>query len=860
MNSDNSSRPLLLWIIAGGLLLAFAVLGGVPPGVVLLGALGGLVTAASSVALILIYRTHGFLNLAQPSMALLTGVTVARVAESRFGFWGALLTGCVVGAAAGLFSHFVLWRFRSRPALTLVAASVGIAYLFGAARAGILFSGGLPKPITPFELSIDVFPVLFKSQHVLAAALAVLGVAFGKWFYSRSLHGVAARAVGSNFERSACLGIPARRVSALTWLTAGLLAAAAGAMTFTLSGPALDTGPGASLILFALLPAVAARMAGVLSATAVSMFTGVAHQCVLWVTDRAAVADVALFLLALLVLALDREASAALRVRSKALADVARIRGRPLAMAALTVAALSLATFVLVSVGSSTSQRIGSVGVFALAGAAVSIAAVFTGTLSLGHWAVVGAGSFAAAAAVPLGYPAAAAAGVVAGAAASVVAALPAQSKGPFPYAVATIGFAVAAQGLFTLTSVLRRTDVGLGPEWPLLGRSAGNSLLICFALAGSLWLARWMRASRLGLEMLAVRDSERVATAYGLNAGFARVCAYVLSGAVAGVAGFLYLFNQLDLHPAALGADRSILLTAMVVVGGAGSVWGGAMGAAAVSGATLFLNGPWELLGTGGGILLLLLLLPGGFASASAVSRMFSREGGDLAPLGRKDFGGVLEVSDLQVSYPGGADVVRASLTLDAGEVVSLTGANGSGKSTFLKAIAGLVPSRGSIRAGQMDLGTLYPDEVSRAGVVLVDGDNPVFEELTVRENLRVASFNSHPDLIQFRKMLQVCIGSFPRTTPMLDRKAGSLSGGEQRFVALCQTMFQRPRVLMLDELDAGLDSTLDEVSRELERSFASRGTAVIRVAHSSNEGSHREFEIKDGAVRERSREVQLR
>jgi branched-chain amino acid transport system ATP-binding protein len=158
---------------------------------------------------------------------------------------------------------------------------------------------------------------------------------------------------------------------------------------------------------------------------------------------------------------------------------------------------------------------------------------------------------------------------------------------------------------------------------------------------------------------------------------------------------------------------------------------------------------------------------------------------------------GAALEIADLSVGY-GAVPVVReASLTVRAGEVVALLGANGAGKTTLLLSAAGVLrPSHGAVRVlGRSVLGR-RPHQVAAAGLVLVPDDRGVFHTLTVRENLRLGRGDD----------LDRALDLFPALRPLLGRRCGLLSGGEQQMLAVAKALQARPRVLLVDELSLGL------------------------------------------------------
>ncbi len=161
------------------------------------------------------------------------------------------------------------------------------------------------------------------------------------------------------------------------------------------------------------------------------------------------------------------------------------------------------------------------------------------------------------------------------------------------------------------------------------------------------------------------------------------------------------------------------------------------------------------------------------------------------------------IEVCSLTAGYRGLPVVRDLDLTVDPGEVVVLLGANGAGKTTSLLTIAGsLPPIAGAVRVlGRLVVG--WPAErVARAGLQLVPEDRGVFHQLTVAENLRLARSPRRTRRADEGEVLDL----FPALQPLLRRRCGLLSGGEQQMLGLAKALLARPRVLLIDELSHGL------------------------------------------------------
>ena len=185
-----------------------------------------------------------------------------------------------------------------------------------------------------------------------------------------------------------------------------------------------------------------------------------------------------------------------------------------------------------------------------------------------------------------------------------------------------------------------------------------------------------------------------------------------------------------------------------------------------------------------------------------------------------------LLHVEGLEVNY-GQSRIIRgASFDVAAGETLAVMGRNGMGKTTLLKALIGMVPSRaGSIRLGDVDLSQLKSYERVKAGLGFVPQGRMIFSHLTVEENI-LAGMTHRTDTAVPRWIYQF----FPVLEEMRARKGGNLSGGQQQQLAIARALVSEPKVLILDEPTEGIQpSIVKEIARTLTRLQAERGFALI-------------------------------
>lgn len=189
-----------------------------------------------------------------------------------------------------------------------------------------------------------------------------------------------------------------------------------------------------------------------------------------------------------------------------------------------------------------------------------------------------------------------------------------------------------------------------------------------------------------------------------------------------------------------------------------------------------------------------------------------------------------LLEIDGLDVYYGAIHAVKGVSLSVEAGEVVTLIGANGAGKSTTLRTISGLLrPRKGSIRFEGQEITRLRPDQIVRMGLCQVPEGRRVFANLSVRENLEMGAYTRRDG--EIRADLEKVLTTFPRLRERFGQSAGTLSGGEQQMLAIGRALMGRPRVLLLDEPSLGLAPFMIQEIFRIIREINEQGTTILLV-----------------------------
>jgi branched-chain amino acid transport system ATP-binding protein len=203
-----------------------------------------------------------------------------------------------------------------------------------------------------------------------------------------------------------------------------------------------------------------------------------------------------------------------------------------------------------------------------------------------------------------------------------------------------------------------------------------------------------------------------------------------------------------------------------------------------------------------------------------------------------------MLKVNNIEVVYSDVILVLRGvSLEVGKGQIVSLLGANGAGKSTTLKAISGLLHAqqgevtRGNIEFDGVRIDRLEPDEIVRLGIVQVLEGRPLFRHLTTEENLLTGALFRSPGSAVLRQEMDQVYHYFPRLAELRKRTSGYLSGGEQQMVVIGRALMARPRLMLLDEPSLGLAPLLVREIFEIIRQInAESGVSILLVEQNAN------------------------
>jgi len=212
-----------------------------------------------------------------------------------------------------------------------------------------------------------------------------------------------------------------------------------------------------------------------------------------------------------------------------------------------------------------------------------------------------------------------------------------------------------------------------------------------------------------------------------------------------------------------------------------------------------------------------------------------------------------LLEVRDLNVYYGAIHALQGISFHVNQGEIVTLIGANGAGKSTTLRTISGLLrPRRGSVHFKEQEITTTPAEQIVRLGIGQVPEGRKIFAPLTVRENLEMGAY-TRTDPAEIERSMQRVFASFPRLKERTDQLGGTLSGGEQQMLATARGLMCRPSLLLLDEPSMGLSPILVEEIFRIIRDINAQGTSILLVEQNALMAlnvAHRAYVLETGRI----------
>jgi branched-chain amino acid transport system ATP-binding protein len=212
-----------------------------------------------------------------------------------------------------------------------------------------------------------------------------------------------------------------------------------------------------------------------------------------------------------------------------------------------------------------------------------------------------------------------------------------------------------------------------------------------------------------------------------------------------------------------------------------------------------------------------------------------------------------MLELKDVHTYYGNIHALKGISLTVKDGEIVTLIGSNGAGKSTTLRTIQGLnKPRSGSVVLDGVELHKLPAHEIAALGVAQSPEGRLIFPRMTVMENLEMGSY-TRKDLTSYAADLEHVFSLFPRLKERINQKGGTLSGGEQQMLAMGRALMAKPKILLLDEPSMGLAPLLVELIFDIIKKLNEEGTTILLVEQNASMAlsiAHRGYVLQTGEI----------
>src|SRR5271165_5828415 len=862
----------------------------------------GAVYALLGNGLVLIYRGSGILNFAQGAYAMVGAYLFYELHNvHRQAFAPSFATAAVAVGLVGALTHLLVMRpLRQASPLARLIATLGIlAVLQGAAT--IRYGANLIE--VPSSLPQGV--IRWSSIAFSEDRLYLLGIAtaltVALWAVTRfTTLGLVPSAVAENQRAAAALGWSPDLVATATWTLGAVLAAVAGILVVPLSGLAVS-----SLTLVVVAAMAAALVSGFSSfpvTLAAGVVIGIVQSEMARYVQQPGWADAFPFLAIMAVLIVRGKT---LPVRSHMLERLPGLGTGVVKARVIVPLSLALGVAMLTILPQNLTIAINVQLTVAVILLSVIVVTGYTGQLSLAQFTLAGIGAYLAGRLVAsLGWPLEAAlpAGVLGAAAVGVLFGIPALRTRGVNLAVVTLGLALTVQEVLfdnsNYTGGTAGTTVGPAKFFglnldPILypGRYA-VFCLVWFVLA-AVAVAN-VRRGRVGRRLVSVRANERAAASLGISVTAAKLYAFGLGAAIAGLGGVLLGFQNYAIVYTNFDALSSVNLVSEATIGGIGHVPGSLVGSGFATGGVgsyildhfASLDEWLELIG-GVDVLLTLLMNPEGVAGAAAklpgrrlIEGLLRRRPREPVTPGvptvasASDAAGPaatastpatrpepavapgpavarrlasLEVEGVTVSFGGVRALDDVTLAVHPGEIVGLIGPNGAGKTTLIDAITGYVrPQRGRVALGGADLSAEPAARRARAGVTRSFQSLELFEDMTVRENLQAASdprdlaaYLSNlvrPEKADMPESAVTAVREFGLEAD-LDARPPELPYGRRRLVAIARAVATDPAILLLDEPAAGLDDAETAELATLIRQLADRrGIGVLLVEHDMN------------------------
>ena len=664
-----TARRAALWCL--GALAAWAVLAtvlpdGAPAGIILSGVVLGAINGLLAISVVLVYRANRVLNFAAAEFGSVAAVLAIEFhIKLHMNYFLCVGCGLVISALlGGLLELTIIRRFAKAPRLIVAVATIGLAQLLDGVS--VIIPAAWSKGsnggsfTTPFSAKFRIYPVVFDANYIVALVVIPVALLGLVWFLRYTHYGVAIRAAAENGDRAKLLGIPVLRLSTVVWTITGVLSALAVLLRVPILGFTSFTSVsegGTDLLVQTFAAAVIGGMTSLPVTLAAAIGIGIVDQLSAWTFANATYVDVTLLVVILVALLArrDRLTRAAdtgistwqtLRPVRAIPAELAKLAVVRRSRVGLRVAIVALAVGLPYLASPSRTQLASDVIVYAIIACSLVVLTGWAGHISLGQIALMGFG--AATTGVLLAnhgwdiFPALLA-GMGVAAVFAVLIGIPALRISGEYLAVVTLAFGAASAAYFLVPQYFSwfiPSGVGRPVLFGRINISSDRAMYFVCLVGLALVLAAiaTLRRSELGRAIVAAKENRLATQAIGLETVRLNLVAFAVSGAIAGLAGGLFVVLQEGYNFGSFSADQGITFFMMVVIGGLGSIPGAVLGALYVYGAQYLLPAGYSVLATAIGLLVLLMFLPGGLGDLvyrwrDSLLRMVARQRNIVVP-----------------------------------------------------------------------------------------------------------------------------------------------------------------------------------------------------------------------------------
>lgn len=855
----------------------------------LLGLGNGAVFAALAMAVVVTYRSSGILNFATGAISLCGAYMYAFLRRGELlvlvpglprtvdladsiAFAPALVITLVAQALLGVLLYLVVFRaLRNHRPVAKTVGSLGVMSVLTALVALRVGSDQvLVEPVFPVRTYELAGLRVVADRLWFAVTIVGVGCTLGL-IYRFTRFGIATRAATETEVGALVSGLSPERIAVTNWAISAAVAGLAG----ILIAPLVSLLPYTYTLFIvpALAAAVLGRFSALVPAVLGGLLIGMLQSEAIFLQGRHAwmpesgVAELIPLLVVLVVLVVRGRP---LPTRGTLLQATLGRAPRPRSLLMPCAVGIPVATAAVLVLKAGYRSALMTSFIVAVIALSLVVVTGYVGQISLAQLTLAGVAGFLLSTlgdswGIP--FPIAPVLAALGATVIGVAVGLPALRIRGLLVAVVTLTLAVALEAVWFRNDDLSGGSAGRNIPNPELfgvdlGIGTGNAYprpafgLLCLAvLVGVAVFVAWLRRSRLGSAMVAVRANERSAAAAGISVVRVKLAGFSIGAFIAGLGGCLLAYKQTNVTWDSFSALAGLALFSTAYLAGITSVSGGLLAGLIAAGGLLFVwinrsvdIGDWYGIATGIGVIVTVIknpegivgpahewlerrrraLLedeapPSGFRTPAPVAGAASRASRPI------EAAELLRVEHLGVRYGGVVAVHDVSLTVAEGQIVGLIGPNGAGKTTLMDALCGFVAYEGTVRLADRALDDLAPHRRARLGLARTFQGLDLYEDLSVEENVVIGQHVALRGGQDHRETLLRVLG----LTPLRERAVRELSQGQRQLVSIARALAGRPRILLLDEPAAGLDTTESAWLAERLRDVRDSGVTILLVDH---------------------------